>query len=193
MALYNSLAACIPALVQADHGHLQVPHLVSPSKLVKQTAFQGSGGQLAVLRSSYLPESQLGFQASNTARNLLQFAEQGQSQGQGASSSAQHVAAEQAASAASAAVQNAVTAGAVAAEAQPKDTSTNTLLPGIHQYQPSSMPFVSTDRLISAAVVQASQIMADTTAQHEGESQFDAWPLVNPLFQEALHEVSNTS
>ncbi|KAL3143320.1 hypothetical protein ABBQ38_002159 [Trebouxia sp. C0009 RCD-2024] len=171
----------------------QVPHLVSPSKLVKQTAFQGSGGQLAVLRSSYLPESQLGFQASNTARNLLQFAEQGQSQGQGASSSAQHVAAEQAASAASAAVQNAVTAGAVAAEAQPKDTSTNTLLPGIHQYQPSSMPFVSTDRLISAAVVQASQIMADTTAQHEGESQFDAWPLVNPLFQEALHECFGSS
>lgn len=166
---------------------------MSPSKLLKQTAFPGSVRQLAVLKSSYLPESQLGVQASNTARVPLQFAEQRQSQRQGARSLAQHVSAEQATSAASAAVQNSVTAGAVAAEAEPEDTSTDTLLPGIQQYQPSSMPFVSTDRLVSAAVAQASQIMADTTAQHEGESQFDAWPLVNPPFQEALHEVSNTS
>ena len=52
------------------------------------------------------------------------------------------------------------------------------------------MPFVDQDRLISAAVTQASHLMGDTVGKYEGEDQFDAWPLVNPPFQEALHEVS---
>ena len=100
---------------------------MSPNKLLRHTAFQGSGGQLAVLRSSYLPESQLGVQASNTARILLQSAEQGQSQQHEASSVAQNVAAEQATSAALAALQTSITTGAVAAEAKPDNNTTNIL------------------------------------------------------------------
>lgn len=148
-------------------------------------AYRGPGRQLAQFRSPNLPESQLGGHSSNTARNLLQSEQQGQSQQQLASNTL-HDAQES-----SAAGTNSTATAAAAAETRPEANSQTDLLPSsIQQYQPGSMPFVDQDRLISAAVTQASHLMGDTVGKYEGEDQFDAWPLVNPPFQEALHEVS---
>lgn len=194
--LYTPCCSTCTASIQADQEQVQVPNWVLPTESLHQskltTAYQGSGGHQAALRSSYLPESQLWGQASNTARGLLQSEQQGQSQ-QDAGSTTQSAAAAQTTSAASAAVQSSVTAGAASAEAKSKNNSTSILPAGIQQYQPGNMPLVNTDKLVSAAVAQASHLMADTIAVHEGENQFDTWQLVNPPFQEALHEVSNTS
>ena len=147
-------------------------------------AYQGPGRQLAQLRSPNLPESQLGGQPGNTARSLLQFEQQGQSQQQLASNTLQNVADAQGSSAAER------NSAAAAAETRLEGNLQTDMLPsGIQQYQPGSTPFVDQDRLISAAVMQASHLMGDTVDKYEGEDQFDAWPLVNPPFQEALHEV----
>ena len=150
------------------------------------TAYQDPQENLASLRSSYLSESQLGGQSSSTVRTLLQSDQQGQSQQQGATNPVQDVADAQKTSAAG---QNPVTTGAAAAEARP-EVQADMLPSGIQQYQPSNEPLVNTDRLISAAVTQASQLMGNSIGKYQEEDQFDAWPLVNPPFQEALHEVS---
>ena len=59
----------------------------------------------------------------------------------------------------------------------------------IQQYQPSNTPLLNADRLVSAASAQASNFFGDTLEKTAGEDQFDVWPLVEPPFQEALHEV----
>lgn len=161
--------------------HLQVKH---------SAAYQGPG-QLAQWRTPDSPESQLRGQSS-TARHLLQE----QSQQQVASNTLPDVAAahDSAAAGHDAAATAAAAAAAAAAEARPEGNPQADMLPSsIQQYQPSSMPFVNEDRLISAAVTQASQLMGETVGKYEGEDQFDVWPLVNPPFQEALHEVSQAT
>ena len=162
---------------------------MSPTELLyhqgtHSAAYRGPGRQLAQDRSPDLPESQLGGQASNTARNSLHSEEQERSQQQVASNTLQDVAGAQESSAA---------AAVVAADTRLGKSSQTDMLPSnIQQYQPGSMPSVDEDRLISAAVTQASHLMGDTVLQYEAEDQFDAWPLINPPFQEALHEVSQT-
>lgn len=152
------------------------------------TAYQGPERQLVQFRSPDFPESGFGDQSSNIARNLLQSEQQGQSQQQVASNTLQDVAVAQKNSAAD---QHSEATSAAAAETRPEGNPQTAILPSsIQQYQPAGMPFVDTDRLISAAVTQASHLMGDTVKTYKGENQFDAWPLVNPPFQEALHEVS---
>ena len=59
----------------------------------------------------------------------------------------------------------------------------------VQEYQPSNAAVLNEPRLISAAASQASQSLADSIEETAGEDQFDAWPLVDPPFQDALHEV----
>ncbi len=61
----------------------------------------------------------------------------------------------------------------------------------VQEYQPSNAAFLDEPRLISAAASQASQSLADAIKKKAGEDQFDAWPLVDPPFQDALHEVQH--
>ncbi len=59
----------------------------------------------------------------------------------------------------------------------------------VQEYQPSNAVVLDEPRLISAAASQASQSLADSIEETAGEDQFDAWPLVDPPLQDALHEV----
>ena len=155
------------------------------------TAYRGPERQPAQSRSPDLPESQFWDQSSNTARNLLQSEQQGQSHQQVASNTLQNVAVAQNNSAADRHSAAGAAAAAAAAETRPEGNPQTAMLPSsIQQYQPAGMPFVDEDMLVSAAVTQASHLMGDTVEKFEGEDRFDAWPLVNPPFQEALHEVS---
>ena len=61
----------------------------------------------------------------------------------------------------------------------------------VQEYQPSNAAVLDEPRLISAAASQASQSLADSIKETAGEDQFDAWPLVDPPFQDALHEVKH--
>ncbi len=61
----------------------------------------------------------------------------------------------------------------------------------VQEYQPSNAAVLDEPRLISAAASQASQSLADSIEETAGEDQFDAWPLVDPPFQDALHEVKH--
>ncbi len=61
----------------------------------------------------------------------------------------------------------------------------------VQEYQPSNAAVLDEPRLISAAASQASQSLADSIEETAGEDQFDAWPLVDPPFQDALHEVQH--
>ena len=60
----------------------------------------------------------------------------------------------------------------------------------VQEYQPSNA-VLDEPRLISAAASQASQSLADSIEETAGEDQFDAWPLVDPPFQDAIHEVKH--
>lgn len=59
----------------------------------------------------------------------------------------------------------------------------------VQEYQPSNAAILNEPRLIAAAASQASQSLADSIEETAGEDQFDAWPLVDPPLQDALHEV----
>lgn len=64
--------------------------------------------------------------------------------------------------------------------------------PGVLQYQSGSSPAIDKQKLVDAAATQASQHLSalpgasDTSVQTHD---LDTWPLVNPPFQPALHEV----
>ena len=144
------------------------------------------GRQHSAPRSSYSDNIQLD-RGSLGARVLLQAEQQAQIAQQAATQATQTLPQTHAASA----NDNTLAEGIFsAAEARPEAASqAQARQPMIQQYQPSNKPFLDTDRLISAAAAQASQLMSDSVQTHEGDNQFDAWPLVNPPFQEALHEV----
>ena len=59
----------------------------------------------------------------------------------------------------------------------------------VQQYQPSNKPILDADRLMVAAAAQAEHVFADIVQKAEGEDAIDAWPLVDPPFQEATHEL----
>ena len=194
----------MPCLVKTSRVRLQIPYLVSTTEplhhQIKHSTAYPSPGQLAKWRTPDSPESQLQGQSSKTARHLLQLEQHEQSQQQVASNTLPNVAAAQDSAAAghdaaaTAAAAVAAAAAAAAAEARPEGNPQADMLPSsIQQYQPNSMPCVNEERLISAAVTQASQLMGDTVGKYEGEDQFDVWPLVSPPFQEALHEVSQAN
>ncbi len=63
----------------------------------------------------------------------------------------------------------------------------------VQEYQPSNAAVLDEPRLISAAASQASQSLADSIEETAEEDQFDAWPLVDPPFQHALHEVQHAN
>lgn len=173
---------------------LQVPYSVSSSNFLHASAehttvLQSLREQFSASSSSLLLAERRRCDSDNTARVLLQAAEdEGQNVQQAGLDATQTVAEAQTISSAD----QTIAAGMFsAAETKPETAALpGALQPNIQQYQPSNMPFIDTDRLISAAAAQASQLMVDSVQTHEGEDQFDAWPLVDPPFQEALHEVS---
>ena len=138
--------------------------------------------------SSLLPAKWRKGDLENTARGLLQ-AEQETDSAQQAKIDATHTVAE--AQTTSSADQNMAAGMLSATETKLKMAALpDALQPNIQQYQPSNMPLIDTDRLIAAAAAQASQLMVDSVQKHEGEDDFDAWPLIDPPFEEALHEAS---
>lgn len=64
--------------------------------------------------------------------------------------------------------------------------------PGVLQYQSGSSPAIDKQKLVDAAATQASQHLSALPGASDISIQthdLDTWPLVNPLFQPALHEV----